>query len=65
MVKVRWHAEYAKRDSSGKPITTDFDVIYFLQVLNDTPKIFAYITGDEQQAYQDLGIAPAESAQAR
>jgi hypothetical protein len=54
--KVSWQAAYKKKDGSKDSI--DFDVIYFLQVLNGPPKIFAYITGDEQKVYKEKGIVP-------
>ena len=55
-VKVHWEAFYEKKD--GNTLTIDFYVIYFLQTLNGPPKIFAYITGDEQKVYQDYGLVP-------
>jgi hypothetical protein len=54
--KVHWQADYKKKD--GSKDTIDFDVIYFLQVLEGTPKVFAYITGDEQKVYKEKGIIP-------
>lgn len=62
MVRAHWKAEYAKKD--GSEDTINFDVVYFVQTLNDTPKIFAYITGDEQQAYKEHGLVP-ENEQAK
>lgn len=54
--KVHWVAKYQKQDGSQDEI--EFDVIYFVQLLGDEPKIFAYITGDEQQVYKDKGLIP-------
>ncbi len=54
MVKVHWVAAYKKQDDHEVQI--EFDVIYFVQLINETPKIFGYITGDEQKAYQELGL---------
>jgi hypothetical protein len=54
--KVSWHSEFKKKDGSKESI--DFDVIYFLQILDGPPKIFAFITGDEQKAYKEKGIVP-------
>ena len=45
--KVRWQSNYEKRDGKGEKI--DFDVIYLLQIIGERPKIFAYITGDEER----------------
>ncbi len=56
MVKVHWNSRYVKRD--GSEVRIDFDVSYFLQMLGDKPKIFAYVTGDEQKALRENGIIP-------
>jgi hypothetical protein len=56
MAKVHWDATYQKKDGSRDRI--DFDVIYFLQLISDAPKVFAYITGDEQRIYQEHGLIP-------
>jgi hypothetical protein len=55
--KVHWVATYQKKDGSKDEI--EFDVIYFVQELGDGPKIFAYITGDEEQVYKDRGLIPS------
>ncbi len=55
MVKVDWQAFYVKKD--GSDLALDFPVIYMLQTLDDTPKIFAYISGDEEKAYQEHGLS--------
>jgi hypothetical protein len=54
--RAHWKAIYKKLDGSTVPL--EFEVIYFLQMLNDTPKIFAYIAGDERKAYEEHGIVP-------
>lgn len=54
MVKVHWKANYVKRDGATEEIL--FDVIYILQHKEQTPKIFAYITGDEQKALMKKGL---------
>lgn len=59
MAKIHWQALYIKKDSSQELI--DFDVIYFLQILNETPKIFAFITGDEEKVYQEKGLLPDQA----
>jgi hypothetical protein len=56
MVKVHWLACYRKQDSSETFI--EFDVIYLLQMLDECPKIFAYITGDEEKVHQEHGLVP-------
>lgn len=57
MAKVHWKADYRKQD--GSPLVIDFDVIYFLQRRDEQLKVFAYISGDEQQTYVDHGLVPA------
>jgi hypothetical protein len=54
MAKVRWHSEYRRKD--GGEVSIDFDVIYLLRVKDGPPKIFAYISGDEQQALREHGV---------
>jgi hypothetical protein len=56
MVKIHWQAFYVKKNGSN--LTIDFEVIYLVQILNDKPKIFGYITGDEQKAYRDHELLP-------
>jgi len=56
MVKVHWRAFYNKRDGSEELI--EFDVIYFVQIIDEKPKIFAYITGDEQGVLREKGLIP-------
>lgn len=50
MAKVHWVSAY-KGDRQ-----IEFDVYYFLRLLNDTVKVFAYITGDEQQVLKENGL---------
>lgn len=54
MAKIHWNSQYLRKD--GREVAIEFDNIYFLQVLNDTPEIFAYITGDEQKVLRDHGL---------
>ena len=35
---------------------TDFFAAYLVQAITGTPKIFGYITGDEQKAYREHGL---------
>jgi hypothetical protein len=58
MVKVHWSAHYVRKN--GDEQTVDFEVIYFVQILDETPKIFAYITGDEEQLLREKGLTPEE-----
>lgn len=56
MAKVSWGAHYEPKD--GRKFDIDFDVTYLLQLKDDQPKIFCYVTGDEQQAYREHGLVP-------
>lgn len=53
MVKVFYRAGYAK---PGAPVTIDFDVTYLLETTQGEPKIFAFIAGDEMDAYRRAGL---------
>jgi hypothetical protein len=57
--KVHWVAKYQKQDGSKEEI--EFDVLYFVQDVGKGPKIFAYITGDEEQVYKDKGLIPYQA----
>lgn len=50
MAKVHWISAY----KGNRQI--EFDVHYFLNMLNGAPKIFAYITGDEQKVLSENGL---------
>ena len=52
--KVHWDSHYKKKDGSDEHI--EFDVIYFIQTLIGQPKIFAYVTGDEQKVLKERGL---------
>jgi hypothetical protein len=55
IAEVNWRADYIKKD--GSALELEFRVIYLLQELpGSEPKVFAFITGDEQQAYRDHGL---------
>ena len=58
MAKVRWNSRY--RMQGGREEQIAFDVIYLLQIRDGVPKIFAYITGDEERALREKGLGPAE-----
>ncbi len=53
MVKVQWQYAYQKNQNAG---TIDFQVIYFLRTDEDEMKIFAYISGDEQEVLHEHGL---------
>ena len=54
MAKVHWDSHYLKKD--GKQEQIEFDNLYFLQILAEKPRIFAYITGDEQKILKEHGL---------
>jgi hypothetical protein len=54
MVKVRWKSNFLKRD--GLKSSIEFENIYFNQTRDTQPKVFAYITGDEQAALKEAGL---------
>lgn len=54
MVKIHWKATYKNKDNTD--LSIEFDVIYFLQDKEDQLKIFAYITGDEDNVLREHGL---------
>jgi len=56
MVKIHWQALYVKK--AGNRAEVGFDIHYFVQVKDGAAKIFAYITGDEQQLLKAHGLEP-------
>ena len=54
MVKIKWSSRFIRKDHSQGSI--GFEVIYFLQTKDMAPKIFAYITGDEQASLKANGL---------
>jgi hypothetical protein len=56
MCRVGWEARYERKD--GRRLTTEFDVVYLLQLRDAGPVIFAWVAGDEQARYRELGLTP-------
>lgn len=52
-VRVGWSAGY---DHGGRTGEFGFEVIYFVQMTDIGPRIFAYITGDEEGELRRLGL---------
>lgn len=51
---VGWTATYARK---GEPdVTIDFEVHYLVQILDGTPKVFGWISDDEQALLKERGI---------
>ena len=53
--RVDWEFDYVRR-SDGRSGTVVFQNIYFLNFATGAPKVFAYITPDEEQAMKDHGL---------
>ena len=51
---VGWTATYARKDQPETAI--DFDVHYFVQQLNGEPKVFGWVSGDEEALLRRHGI---------
>lgn len=52
-VRVGWAAGY---EHAGRTGTIEFDLLYFLQLLDGRPRIFAWIAGDEEEALREHGL---------
>jgi hypothetical protein len=53
IVKVYWRYTYERDGQEG---TIDFNTFYIVNTNETEPKIFAYITGDEQKALREKGL---------
>jgi len=51
---VAWTATYARKDQPD--VAIDFDVHYFVQTLDGEPKVFGWVSGDEQALLRKHGI---------
>lgn len=51
---VAWTATYARKDQPD--VAIDFDVHYFVQKLNGDPRVFGWVSGDEQTLLRTHGI---------
>src|SRR5262249_35709562 len=56
LADVQWRAHCVKQDDSS--VQLNFTVIYFVQFIDRTPKIFAAIAGDEHKSYREHGLLP-------
>ncbi|MCO6391433.1 nuclear transport factor 2 family protein [Aliihoeflea aestuarii] len=54
VAKVAWRAIYEKAGQPDHPV--DFDVHYFVQKLNGKPKVFGWVSGDEEALLKKEGI---------
>jgi hypothetical protein len=53
MARVAWDSRYRK---DGREIRIPFINAYFLQMSENGPKIFAYVTGDEAAVLKEHGV---------
>jgi hypothetical protein len=51
---VAWRATYVRKDRPG--VTIDFDVHYLVQQLGAEPKVFGWVSGDEQALLKEHGL---------
>lgn len=51
---VDWRARYARK--GHEDVTIDFPVHYLVQTRDGTPRVFGWVTGDEQAALREHGI---------
>lgn len=51
---VAWTAFYMRKD--GSEVAIDFEVHYFVQDTDGTPKVFGWVAGDEQALLKERGI---------
>jgi len=51
---VAWTATYARKDQPH--VAIDFDVHYFVRKLDGEPKVFGWVSGDEQALLRKHGI---------
>jgi hypothetical protein len=51
---VAWTANYARDDQPDAVV--DFDVHYFLQTINHEPKVFGWVSGDEEALLREHGV---------
>lgn len=51
---VAWTATYARKDQAD--VAIDFDVHYFVQSIGGEPKVFGWVSGDEQALLKKHGI---------
>lgn len=54
LVKVFYRADYRKR--TGETVSIDFYVTYLVQTRDGASRIFAFIAGDEMEAYRKHGL---------
>mgnify|MGYP003575938399 CR=1 FL=1 len=56
LVKIHWNSTFVLKNTEKGDIA--FDVYYLIQKRENDLRIFAYITGNEQQALKEAGLIP-------
>lgn len=56
IVRVHWNSVFQRKNKSQGEVA--FNVFYILQKQEENIRIFAYITGDEQQVLKEEGLIP-------
>ena len=51
---VAWTATYARKHQPD--VAIDFEVHYLVQELNSEPRVFGWVSGDEQAALKEYGV---------
>jgi hypothetical protein len=51
-----WTATYARAGEAD--IVIDFEVHYLVQVIEDVPKVFGWVSGDEEAVLREHGVFP-------
>lgn len=54
LAHVAWTATYARKDQPD--VAIDFEVHYFVQILDGEPKVFGWVSGDEQALLEEHGV---------
>ncbi|SJM33932.1 nuclear transport factor 2 family protein [Mesorhizobium delmotii] len=54
VARVAWTSTYARKDQPD--VTIDFDVHYLVQKLGGEPKLFGWVSGDEQEVLRKHGV---------
>jgi hypothetical protein len=54
LASVHWGSRYIAKD--GRAVSIDFDVHYLLQLIGWEPKVFGFISGDEQAVLREHGL---------
>ena len=54
LATVHWGSRYRARD--GRDVSIDFDVHYLLQLIGGVPKVFGFISGDEEALLRQHGL---------